>query len=145
MCKRIIFLLAVFICTSAAFAGDIIHHKISVNLEPGRHYLEVTDEVTIPAGQMKPVMNFLLNKNLSVTSESPEVILELDKSGAKAEDFGMDREDYDDQEVNNENLYSLTFKNNSGKEAVFTLKYNGIIDFPIQQMGEEYARGFSQT
>jgi len=145
MCKRIIFLVAVFICTSAAFAGDIIHHKISVNLEPGRHYLEVTDEVTIPAGQMKPVMNFLLNKNLSITSESPEVILELDKSGAKAEDFGMDREDYDDQEVNNENLYSLTFKNNGGKEAVFTLKYNGIIDFPIQQMGEEYARGFSQT
>ncbi len=145
MHKRIILLLAVFVCTSAVFAGDIIHHKISVSIEPGRHYLEVTDNITIPAGQMKPVLNFLLNKNLSITSESPEVILELNKSGVKAEDFGMDREDFDQQGGNSENQYSLTFKNNPGKETILTLKYKGVIDFPIQQLGEEYARGFSQT
>ncbi len=145
MYKRIIFLLVVFICSSAVFAGDIIHHKIYVSLEPGRHYLQVTDEVTIPAGQMKPVLNFLLNKNLNIASESPDVILELNKSGVKAEDFGMDREDFDQQGGNSENQYSLTFKNYIGKETIFTLKYDGIIDYPIQQLGEEYARGFSQT
>ncbi len=144
MLSRIIFLLITLTWTSIASAGDIIHHKISVTINPYKHYLEVSDQVTIPANQMQPVLHFLLNKNLSVTSESPDVTLELNQSGVKAEDFGMDREDFD-LSGDSENQYTITFNNGTGKETVFILKYSGIINYPIKQLGEEYARGFSQT
>ncbi len=145
MQRKIVLLLTIILWSSAVFAVSMIHHNISVTIDPGKHYIEATDRITIPADEMKPVLYFLLNKNLNVISETRGVTLKLDKSGIKAEDFGMDREDFNLSSDNSENKYALTFTKEYKGEVTFSLKFSGIIDYPIKQLGEEYARGFSQT
>ena len=145
MQRRIVLLLTFILLASTVFAESIIHHKISVTINPGKHYFEGTDIVTIPANEFKPVLYFLLNNNLTITSESPEVTLKQDQSGIKAEDFGMDREDFNLSSDITANKYSLTFTIKTNEEVTFTLKFSGVINYPITQVGEEYARGFSQT
>ena len=145
MYKRIFLFIILILGVSSIFADPMIHHNISVTVDPYKYYLEATDQITIPADEMKPVVYFLLNNNLTVISESPGVILKLDKSGIKAEDFGMDREDFDASSDKTENKYSLTFINQTTEEVTLTLKYSGVIHYPIEQLGAEYARGFSQT
>ena len=145
MFRRIAFLSVLIFTASFVFAGSLTHHKISVKINPVKHQIEAVDQITIPADQVKPVIYFLLNKNLKVTSETPGVTIKLDKSGVKAEDLGMDREDFDSVKDFKQNKYEVTFKNEIKGDVSFTLKYNGIINYPIKQLGEEYARGFSET
>jgi hypothetical protein len=114
-------------------------------MDPAKHSIDATDQITIPATQAKPVIYFLLNNNLTVTSETPGVTLKLDQSGVKAEDFGMDREDFNLSSEFKQNKYALTFENKIEGDAAFTFKIGGTINYPIKQLGEEYARGFSQT
>ncbi|MBK7379780.1 MAG: M20/M25/M40 family metallo-hydrolase [Ignavibacteriales bacterium] len=145
MYKKILFTLTFIFCTTLTFASETLHHKISVTIDPSKHFIEASDEIKIPANQIKPDMFFLLNNNLTVTSETPGVLVKLEKSGIKAEDLGIDREDFNTSSDYTQNKYSLVFDNYKGGDATFTLKYNGTINYPIEQLGEEYARGFSQT
>ena len=145
MSRKSIFLLAFFLSAFAAFANPIIHHKIAVTMDPAKHRIDATDQIVIPAADIKPVIYFLLNNNLTVTSETPGVLLKLDQSGVKAEDFGMDREDFNLSPEFKQNKYALTFENKIEGDVSFTLKIGGTINYPIKQLGEEYARGFSQT
>lgn len=143
--RRLSFLLAFVLSASVAFAGSTTHHKISVRIDPGKHSLEAVDQITVPSAQVKPVMYFLLNGDLTVTSETPGVTLTLDRSGVKAEDFGMDREDFRLSADFKQNKYALAFKDEIKGDVSFTVRFSGVIHYPIRQMGEEYARGFSQT
>jgi len=130
---------------SLAFADSSIHHTISAKVNPDLHSLEVTDRMTIPADQASPVMHFILNANLAVVSETPGVEVALVQTGVRAEDLGMDREDFTSTDNFKKNKYSLTFKEKSAIDVEVILKFNGWINHPITQVGEEYARGFSQT
>ena len=145
MFKKIIYLSFITLFASNVFAGTILHHKISVTLEPDKHYIDATDQITIPAADLKPVLYFLLNKNLKVTCESPRITLKLEEGGIAAEDFGIDREDFELSSDNNVNKYSLTFSDEPTEDITVTLKFSGVINYSIEQLGEEYARGFSQT
>ena len=145
MFRKSVFVLTVFLSSVVAFANPTIHHKLSVTMDPAKHSIDATDQITIPAAQTKSVIYFLLNNNLTVTSETPGVTLKLDQSGVKAEDFGMDREDFNLSSEFKQNKYALTFENKIEGDIVFTLKISGNINYPIKQLGEEYARGFSQT
>jgi len=130
---------------SALFAGSIIHHKLKVSIDPAKHYVEALDVITIPADQGKSITSFILNGDLNVTSETPGVTITLEKAGVKADDLGMDREDLNLASEFKQNKYSITFANAAVGDVSFTLKFSGVINYPIKQIGEEYARGFSQT
>ena len=145
MLKKIIFISVIILFATTVFADSLIHHKISVTLEPDKHYIDALDQITIPAADAKPVLYFLLNKNLTVTCESPDVQLKLEQGGLTAEDFGMDREDFNLSSDNSVNKYSLTLSDETKEDVTFNLKFSGTINYPIEQLGEEYARGFSQT
>jgi len=145
MYKKILFALTFIFCTTLTFASETLHHKISATVNPSKHFIEAADEIKIPADQIKQDMFFLLNNNLTVTSETPGVLITLDESGIKAEDFGIDREDFNYSSDYTQNKYLLSFDNYEGGEVTFLLKIRGIINYPISQLGEEYARGFSQT
>ena len=145
MFRKIIIVIALFLFTTGIYASSTLHHKISVTVNPSKHYLEATDRITIPSSNAKQTIYFLLNNNFTVTSETPGVVLELDQSGVKAEDFGMDREELNVSPNFKQNKYKFTFPNAPSGEISFVLKYSGVINYPIQQIGEEYARGFSQT
>ncbi|MBF8295205.1 MAG: hypothetical protein HW389_1750 [Bacteroidetes bacterium] len=145
MLRKYAILFVLIFSASLASADTTIHHKITARVDPEKHFLEASDQITIPAAQAKPLMHFILNSNLTVTSETPGVVVALDQTGVKAEDFGMDREDFTITGNFKQNKYSLTFKDGNTKDVTFTLTFSGIINYPITQVGEEYARGFSQT
>jgi aminopeptidase N len=142
ICTR---MFALFFFMYISYADTGIHHKLNATVDPENHFIEVTDQITIPAVQAKPLMHFILNSNLKVLSETPGVVVALDRVGVKAEDFGIDREDFTANEKFILNKYSLTFKEQSANNVTFTLKFSGEINYPIMRVGEEYARGFSQT
>ena len=145
MLRKYAVLFVLILSAPLLFADSTIHHKITAKVDPEKHFLEASDQITIPATQAKSLMHFILNSNLKVTSETPGVVVALDQTGVKAEDFGMDREDFAASGDFKQNKYSLTFKEGSTKDVTFTLKFSGVINYPITQVGEEYARGFSQT
>lgn len=128
------------------FAGTpYIHHNLTVTLEPQQQSFQATDSITIPAPRIQPEITFLLNNNLQVSSLSPGVVIRLEKSNLTAKDLGMDREDVQLSSRISVNRYIVTLKSQPGEDAVFAVKFGGKIHYPIQQMGEEYARAFSQT
>lgn len=145
MFKKIVFLFTLILFTTAIRAGSTIHHKLSVKVDPAKHSFEAVDQITIPAAQAKPSMYFLLNGDLNISSETPGVVVKLSQEGIKAEDFGMDREDFHLASEFKQNKYSITFSNEIKGDQTFTLKFSGVINYSIKQIGEEYARGFSQT
>ncbi|MCX6138331.1 MAG: M28 family peptidase, partial [Ignavibacteriales bacterium] len=134
----------VIVCSATLCAGTFIHHKLTVTIDPPKHSFKATDQITIPAAQAKKKMSFLLNMNMTVESQTPGVSVTLDKSGVTAEDFGMDREDFKLPDYV-QNKYVLAFSVEPKSDAVVTLAYGGVINYEIKQLGEEYARGFSQT
>ncbi|MFA6980016.1 MAG: M20/M25/M40 family metallo-hydrolase [Ignavibacteriaceae bacterium] len=145
MFKRILFLFTITLLSTVLFAGSTVHHKLSVKVDPAKHFVDAVDQITIPADQVKPNMTFILNGDLTVTSETPGVTIKLEKSGVKSDDLGMDREDLDLASEFKQNKYSISFANEIKGDVTFTLKFSGVINYPIKQIGEEYARGFSQT
>ena len=138
MSRKSIFLLAFFLSAFAAFANPIIHHKIAVTMDPAKHRIDATDQIVIPAADIKPVIYFLLNNNLTVTSETPGVLLKLDQSGVKAEDFGMDREDFNLSPEFKQNKYALTFENKIEGDVSFTLKIGGTINYPMLEVSAKH-------
>ena len=102
------------------------------------------DEITIPADQIKPVMYFLLNSELTVESKSPGVTIKFEKSEIKAKDFGMDQEDFSVSSELSQKKYSVTFKKKIKAEARFSVEFSGKINYQIKQLGEEYARGLAR-
>ncbi|MDP2364287.1 MAG: hypothetical protein Q8M94_11040, partial [Ignavibacteria bacterium] len=145
MFKKIVFLFTIILFSTTVFADSTVHHKLSVTIDPAKHLLEVVDQITIPAEQTKSTVYFLLNGDLNISSETPGVTIELVQGGIKAEDFGMDREDFHLASEFKQNKYALNFANEIKGDLTFTLKISGVINYPIKQIGEEYARGFSQT
>jgi aminopeptidase N len=143
--KRVALGLVLLCWTAALSAGTIIHHKITITIDPPKHTITATDEITIPAGKAKPALSFLLNGDLKVESKTPGVTITLDQGNVKAEDFGMDREDFHQSPEFKLRKYSLRCAGDTTKDMVFTVAFAGPLHYPITQLGEEYARGFSQT
>lgn len=143
MSKKIFLIIALLFFSKVLLADPLINHKIMVRIVPAEHFIEATDIITIPSVYAKPVLHFLLNSNLNITCKTPGVVLKLEKTNVEAEDVGMDREDYSLISEISQHKYSLTFNNYSQADVSVTLNFNGKIHYPIKQMGEEYARGFS--
>ena len=136
-------LLLILTLSTFAFAqNSYIHHQITANVNPESHFIEATDKITIPADQFKTDLFFLMVSDLKVKSETPGVTVKLDKSKIKAKDFGMDQEDFETSSSITQNKYKVIFKKDIKN---FTLKFSGKIHYTIKEMGEEYARGFSQS
>ncbi|MFQ5584313.1 MAG: M1 family metallopeptidase, partial [Calditrichia bacterium] len=139
-------LLLLMVLSALVVAGTpYIHHNLMVTLEPQQQSFQATDSITIPAPRVEPEITFLLNSNLQISSQTPGVHIKLDKSNITAKDLGMDREDVQLSSRISVNRYIVTLSVPPGEDAVFAVKFGGEIHYPIQQMGEEYARAFSQT
>ncbi len=142
-----IFLIAVFVFAGIfpVYPGPIIHHKLSVTLNPEKHTIEAVDKITLSSKQAKAGITFVLNNNLQVISKTRDVIVKLIAGNQKPEDVGIDREEFDSSIGLNQNKYKVTFKNKKKLDTAFVLNISGVLNYPISQAGEEYARGFSQT
>jgi hypothetical protein len=129
---------------SLALAGNI-NHDLTVKVNPQKHYIEAEDMITIPAAQNTQPLTFLLNSNLKVESGKKGVSIKLLQKNSKASDVGMDQEEYESESDIAVNKYEIVFDKPVKGDITVTLKYKGEIYYPIKQLGEEYARGFSVT
>jgi len=146
MLNKISSLFLLLILAGFAFAGPkAIHHKIEAVVDPATSHIEATDVISIPADQVKANLHFLLTSDLAVSSATPGVTISLEKSEIKAEDFGMDKQDFETSSAITQNKYLVVLDNKTGGDLELTLQFSGKINHPIEQLGEEYARGFSQT
>ncbi|MBN1164840.1 MAG: M28 family peptidase [Candidatus Krumholzibacteriota bacterium] len=136
----------VALLSTPVLAGSVpIHHRLEVSIDPAEHYIQGRDTLVLSAAAGKEAIFFLMDSGLRVVSGTPGVTVELDKSGIKAEDFGIDAEDYSSFTSQRQNKYVLRPRPDSPGDQEVILEFEGKVHYPLEQVGEEYARGFSQS
>ncbi len=144
MLRSIITIIVFFIAVSVANAGDTVHHKMSVSLDPTSHQLTATDVITIPASLAQDGMILQINSDLAVMKIDGTVSLEKVIEGQNAEDIGIDRDNDNKNTIIKVTDYELRGIK-SGASVILTLELSGKINNPVKELNEEYARGFSQS
>jgi hypothetical protein len=127
----------------AATPSPVIEHALAVQVEPAAHHLKVHDQVQVPAARVDAHFSFLLNAALKVRSVTPGLELVVVKRRVRAGAVGMDSED-DPNDPVRVNVYRVRGAR-PGKALRLDLVYEGLIDNPIRDEGQAYARGASQT
>jgi hypothetical protein len=100
-----------------------VHHEIAARIEPAEKTIAVRDRVTLPSAPSGGV-TMTLHPGLNPVVEEAGARLEALEEGAGG------------------TKYRLTLP--AGAKA-FTVSYRGVIDHPLEQVGEEYARGQQET
>ena len=121
-----------------------IHHKIDISISPSAHTMQATDTITIPASLAKNGLKLSINSDLTATKVDGAANFTLMAENRNAGDVGMDRGNERVDSIIKINIYELTGLE-EGKDNEITLTLAGIINNPVQQLGEEYARGFSSS
>lgn len=104
----------------------IIHHDLKVVLYPNEHRFTVEDTITLPE-HFPSDFHFFLHAGLNPVSTTSDV--KIISKITKKEDASVD---------------FFTIKLTHGIK-IFTLKYSGVIHYPLEQNGKEEARGIKQT
>ncbi|MSO98337.1 MAG: M20/M25/M40 family metallo-hydrolase [Rhodospirillaceae bacterium] len=145
---RTLAVISVAFWAATALAGPqrllAVHHDITATLDPTAHTLKVTDSWHLPAALVSADTTFTLNAALKVRSLTKGVSIETLKTNAPGEDVGMDRESENGRTPLAVNIYRLKGAA-PGQDVTFKLAYEGEINNPITTVGQEYARGFSQS
>jgi len=144
MYKLIVATLMLFASTVTAFADDTIHHKMTVSISPTAHTLDATDTITIPASIAKNGLIIKVNQDLTVKSISGNAKFKKVAKAQNAADIGIDRDNDSDDSIVKVAHYALSGVKD-GEDVTITLTLKGVINNPVQQLNEEYARGFSQS
>jgi hypothetical protein len=114
-------------------AGAPVHHALVVGIDPERGAIEVEDSIELGAGAASAGPVFALHPALvPELAGAPGRLLELPQSGAA--------------DVAGDALVPRRYRVQLAPGVTrFTLRYRGRIRHPLQQQGEEYARGFRET
>ena len=124
--------------------GAVVHHDLTVTVDPATHHVRVRDRVKIPAALVSDPLTLSLNSDLKLIELPGGLALTRIKSHVAAADVGMDREDENPAMRVPVDLYRVAGAV-AGREFSGELAYEGVINHPVQQQGDEYARGFSQS
>ncbi|PIU20553.1 MAG: peptidase M28, partial [Elusimicrobia bacterium CG08_land_8_20_14_0_20_59_10] len=126
--------LILLVLSTRLYAGTV-QHDIKARLNPARNSLAVTDTVTFdsPAGEFV----FSLHPGLNPAVKDPGAVLKLLAPRAAAP-YGIN--------FSSETLRPDTYRLTPSKPArSFTLEYSGVINHPLGEQAEQYARSFSET
>jgi len=123
--------------------GETIHHKLDVDLDPVTNRLEVTNVVTIPEALRETVDKLQLNSKLSIDYVDPSITFTKISEGDRGYDIGIDRDDASGRTFVLVDTYQVNADTKG--DLVFELRYSGIINYPVKNMADEYARSFSQS
>jgi len=116
---------ALLLAAPAARAGDLVRHRVEAALDPGAGRIAASDTVTLPAPPGGPV-TFSLHAGLAPASRDAK----LEAVGAVVPGaVPVER-------------WRATLPEGA---ASFTVSYAGTIVHPLEPVGEEYARGQSET
>jgi hypothetical protein len=106
--------------------NSVIHHNLTVALFPGEHRFTAEDTITIPDHSPREV-RFMLHEGLNPVSRSQGVLIMKDSETLLQASLDTYRVELP-QGVN-----------------TFVISFGGTIDHPLEQIGKEQARGYSQT
>ncbi len=141
--KKSLAMLALIALCNNVYAQDVIfYHELTVNIDPATAKLEVNDTIRVPGSAELSGLTFSLHENLSPQSMTAGVSIEQTSAEPGTEDKGMDQEDY--SSVIKNKHYRVVLADGAQAESL-TLYYTGLINHPVVQANEEYARGFSQS
>ena len=146
MMKKIVSIVFIFAMAAAAYAaGKYVHHDLDVSVKPEKGYVWVKDTVRLPDELEGKKIHFLLHGNLKILSHSKDVILKKEPGELKSEFFGINTAEFEIKKKIPITHYSIESRGKSKDTNSFFLVYEGTISHPIEQVGAEYARGFSET
>jgi aminopeptidase N len=149
MIKKWTVVVVVWVLATLAYAAkEYIHHDLKVTLKPGQRFIRVKDTIYLPADIIKKKNHFLLHGDLVIVSLSRDIKVEKEKGELKAEFFGINTARFEIKKKIPINHYSFQFPGEPGKTQIgktLTIEYEGTIHHPIEKIGAEYARGFSET
>jgi len=128
----------------AASQSPVIEHTLRVRLDPAAHRLEVHDRLQIPAVLVDQKFSFELNADLEVRSLSPRLRLAIVQRRVRPDAVAMHREDPSSDDPVRVTVYRVLGARER-RDLTLDLAYAGSIDYPIQDQGQAYARGFSET
>ena len=144
MIKKLTAIVVALVLSSLVYAASkYIHHDLKVTLKPDQQFIRVVDTIHLPANIIKKKNHWLLHGNLSVVSVSRDITIEKEEGELKAEFFGINTARFEIKKKIPINHYSFQFPGEPG--TILTIEYEGTIHHPIEKVGEEYARGFSET
>jgi hypothetical protein len=125
--------ISLLLCGGSAAAAGTVNHALRVTITPGTGNIEAVDKVTMP----KPAKEFVFSLHKGLAPRASEGALE-ELPAATAEKYGIDFSSAEDIYAN----YRLTLPKPA---RAFTLKYSGVINHPLGEQAEEYARSFAET
>ncbi len=142
MFKKIYIIILLF-TVNALFAQKAdVHHEISANVVPSESWISVIDEITLSNTEQTDELTFKLHSALTLKDNENVVMVE---EGVNARDVGMDIDDAGSKSRLKLNKYAVVLPEGHKGEFKFKLEYSGIIESPIKQSEENYARGFSES
>src|SRR5262249_14561351 len=132
------------VASAAQSQGPVIHHDLTVTLDPATHRLKVRDRIRVPAALVTAPLTISLNADLNVHAVSGG--LRLLPMGSPAQDAApaVNRDDHTPTlrvPVNDYRIDGVV----PGKEMAGELDYEGVINYTVQESGGEYARAFSES
>ncbi len=135
--------------TAQGAAEPAIEHHLMVRLNPGEKTLSVSDTVYFPGNWGGREIHFLLHKDLhpqvSTGVSTAEIKLKQETGKIDHRDFGLAKNKFKLPENIEIEHYSLILPRSKQAEIICLFEYSGKIDHPIEQISEEYARGFSES
>src|ERR1043166_3618484 len=118
--------------------SPLVHHDLTVTLDPAAHRIKVRDRIRVPGALVTAPFTLSLNAELNVQAGGLKLVLV--KAGAQVPDPGMDR-DASRVPVNVYRVEDAT----PGQDLTGELADEGVINYPVNQSGGEYARAFAQS
>lgn len=132
--------LFLFLLLVTTISTATVHHEIVSTISPKDSSLQVIDKITFSGATTD--IDFSLHHGLQVYNNNA---IKLVKENVTAVDVGMDKDDAGSESVLKLNKYKISVPKNHKGEFKITIKYQGLIESPVIQSEENYARGFSES
>src|SRR5258708_1874507 len=125
-------------------ASPVIHHDLSVTLDPTNHHLTVRDRIRVPGELGAAPCAISLNADLNVQAASGGLKLFPVRPRVPGSQSGVDRDDHDPASRVPVDVYGVEGAI-PGQELSGELNYEGVINYTARPSGGEYARAFNES
>ncbi|RLE26813.1 MAG: hypothetical protein DRJ61_18120, partial [Acidobacteria bacterium] len=137
----------VVLCLAGIAAGDdVLHHDLTITVDPGSHRIDVVDLIE-PVGRVardaEGAYRFVLHAGLAPEVVTPQWRLEPVEGEVTADFFGINATTATVEDT--VPLEGWRLVPEDGARTPVELSYGGQIDHSLEQQGEEYQRSFSET
>ncbi|APF20104.1 peptidase M28 [Caldithrix abyssi DSM 13497] len=122
-----------------------VHHAIHARVFPMEQTISVVDTLTLNLDPPASYVEFTLHSALTVKNLTGGLTLQLIETNIVGSDRGMDVEAPEVLKRVKQNRYRLKAPRSRKLPRRVVLAFSGKIHHEIQQLAEEYARGFSTT